>query len=301
MQRVAIFGSGFGLYGYMPAVLKSGAEQVLLPERYRTTFASRRELAPFAGNILWCGDEAAALDGADSAVIALKPNLQVQWVRECIRRKHITQLLLEKPLAESPVASMALFDELIQSGKRFRIGYMFGFTAWGEAVDAVLKNSLPGTLQISWKFLAHHFRHNLPNWKRSHAQGGGAIRFYGIHLIALLSACGYDTVLSSIASGGEAARWQAKLAGQGLPECNITLDCHAETAQFLVTAGKTLGNLADPLDGDAPVQGMLDKRVPLLARLCESLREDAPEVYIRYADSLRLWAEVERCTQWEGM
>ena len=46
----AIRGSGFGLYGYLPALVGCG-RRVVLPERYRARFAERPELAPFANEV----------------------------------------------------------------------------------------------------------------------------------------------------------------------------------------------------------------------------------------------------------
>ena len=53
----AILGSGFGLYGYLPALVEGCEQPVVLPERYRARFDERSELARFAINVQWEDDE----------------------------------------------------------------------------------------------------------------------------------------------------------------------------------------------------------------------------------------------------
>jgi len=45
---------------------------------------------------------------------------------------------------------------------------------------------------------ADHFKNNKDNWKRDHKQGGGPLRFYGIHLIAVLAELGYTSSRQSL-------------------------------------------------------------------------------------------------------
>ena len=50
---LGILGSGFGLYGYLPAAIESGHKNILLSMRYKDNFFSRRSLQDCAKYIHW--------------------------------------------------------------------------------------------------------------------------------------------------------------------------------------------------------------------------------------------------------
>lgn len=148
----AILGSGFGLYGYLPALIGVG-EDVILPQRYAARFATRRELACFAPQIHWAQDAPDALDQADGVVIALRPADQCEWAAKCLARSRISRLILENPLAPTPEAAGALHRDLVRSGKAFRIGYTFRYTPWAADLRASCRTPSPAELVIRWSFL----------------------------------------------------------------------------------------------------------------------------------------------------
>ncbi len=291
---IAILGSGFGLYGYLPALIGGCGERVTLPEQYRARFDKRPELSRFAGSVQWERDEVAALDSADGVVLALPPIKQADWIPRCLARPHLKRLLLEKPLASSPTVAIALCSELAGSDKLVRMGYTFRFTPWGKQLQSNV-----GAFSITWTFLAHHFRHDLLNWKRTTVTGGGAIRFYGIQLIALLAEIGYRKVLSSRSMGeseNEIEKWMATFTGPELPECRVALDTRAEVDRFrMELPDQRIADQSDPFTE----AGDLDRRVPGLTSLCRTLcQPDAGEA-VWYRATLELWQQVEEKTQFE--
>jgi predicted dehydrogenase len=305
---IAILGSGFGLYGYLPALVKGCGQRVLLSERHREPFARRPELGRFAEDIMWEPDEAIALDRADGVVLALPPSQQAEWIPRCVERSNLKRILVEKPLATSPEAAGALLEELVESGKVIRIGYTFRYTDWAERMTAALKQSRGNKrLLIQWSFLAHHFRHDLSNWKRFNKSGGGAVRFYGIQLIALLAELGYQTVVSSrgfVNSPDEVDKWTASFSGPELPECDVALDARSATEKFSAellfnrTPGAVFADLRDPFDSSTGAESPegLDRRVPALTRLCRSLWEQTNDEESWYKTTIDLWRRVEERT-----
>jgi hypothetical protein len=309
----AIFGSGFGLYGYLPALVGGCEERVVLPERYRTRFGERSELAHFAINVQWEEDEFATMVCADGVVLALRPVEQRFWISRCLAHSNIKYLLLEKPLAHSPEVAAEILDDLIRSCRVFRIGYTFRYTPWGKKLFNTFNLTRgSGLVSIHWSFLAHHFRYDLRNWKRFHSTGGGAIRFYGIHIIALLAEIGYRNVILSRAFGSfpdEVEKWFATFAGPGLPECEVVVDTRSAVREFRVDQvsssrdGLTtiFANLSDPFDSADETfrSGQIDQRVSGLTLLCHSLREEGSNEYQWYDETIRLWASVEStCINW---
>jgi predicted dehydrogenase len=309
---IAIVGSGFGLYGYLPALVKGCGQRIVLSERHREPFHERPELAGFAGDIHWERDEASALDCADGVVLALQPSDQTEWISQCLVRPNLTRILVEKPLAPCPEAAETLLDDLSQSDRVFRIGYTFRYTDWGQRMRVATEQAGErGRLFIQWSFLAHHFRNDLRNWKRFTDSGGGAVRFYGIQLIALLAELGYRVVISSHTLGDsidEIEKWTASFRGPGLPECEIAVDTRSAlekfNASFLYGAkepGAVFADLNDPFESAPTAASLdgLDRRVPALSRLCRSLWEQTIDEDVWYKATIDLWRSVEERTRFE--
>lgn len=317
MSLFAILGSGFGLYGYLPALVEGCGGRIVLPERYRSRFQERLELARFASYVQWSTDEMAALNSADAAVLALPPAIQLSWLPRCLTCSSLGSVFTEKPLAPSPAVAATVLEDLVRSGKFFRVGYTFRFTGWGGRLLQALRRPAAGksTLSIHWSFLAHHFRHDLHNWKRSSAMGGGPIRFYGIQIIALLAEIGYREVALSRAFGATSddfEKWMAVFTGAGLPDCEVVVDSRSAVNSFRVvqtfSGGHALpstgfADLNDPFDSDSPASAAsdLDSRVPVLSALCNSLHEESANLYESYAAAIWLWYATERKTGFEAM
>ena len=312
----AILGSGFGIYGYLPALVDGCAQQIVLPERYRTRFLERPKLARYAGNVHWKVNEEMTLDCAEGVVVARRPMDQFDCIHDCLARPNIQRFLLEKPLAHSPENAMAVFDDLIRARKSFRIGYLFPYTTWGQKMlNALRVTRERGVMSIRWCFLAHHFQNDLQNWKRFSASGGGVIRFYGIQIIALLAAIGYqDVILSQTfgTSADEAEKWTAVFAGGNLPECEVVVDTNSTVPQFHAAltldsihgqVTSTFASASDPFDLARELfrSDGNDKRVPILIELCRSLWVIETGEYEWYAATNVLWRSIEDKTQFETL
>ncbi|MDQ3120168.1 MAG: hypothetical protein M3Q89_11475 [Verrucomicrobiota bacterium] len=312
---IAILGSGFGLYGYLPALVEGCKQRVVLPEAYRARFDERPELARFAGDVQWERDKAAAINSADGVVLALRPGDQKEWVPRCLALTNIERLLLEKPLATSPRVGKALLGDLTHSFKTVRVGYTFRYTRWGKRLlDALSVTRETRALSVQWNFLAHHLVHDLRNWKRSHVAGGGAIRFYGIQLIALLAEIGYRDVGVSLSFGpsaDEVEKWTASFAGPGLPECDIVINTKVAVSSFRVELLSDSDNKPNAVftDQDDPFAstdepsssrgGGLDRRLSVLTPLCCSLWTQTTDEYEWYEATIELWRCVEEKTHFE--
>lgn len=302
----AIAGAGFGLYGYLPAIAGGRGGTVVLPESTRAKFEARPELAPFAGAIRWAPDLDAALARASVAVIAVPPAEQPGVVARCLRNPGIGALVLEKPVAAMPAEARAVLDAIEKAGRRCRVGYTLLETAWADRLlEAPAAAGEP--LDLEWSFLAHHFAKGVATWKRNHAQGGGALRFYGIHLVAVLARLGYRDATRSLLTGadpGEPERWLATVTGPGLGDGTVVLDCRSPATVFRLVrqrAGfeRRLVDLADPFESDPPADGT-DRRVAPVARLLATLDEPDEPHRSRLAEVHRLWERIEAVTRIES-
>ncbi|MBU6463642.1 MAG: hypothetical protein KGK01_14985 [Bradyrhizobium sp.] len=308
--RFTVLGSGFGLYGYLPALLELG-QRVTLPMRYQSVLAIRPELSKFIPRVDWCGDVEAALAAADSVIVALRPADQAKWLPRLVRMPTIRQLILEKPIAPTPDLSAALLADLERCGKRYRVGYIFRLLLWAQQLRLTLaEGSTAGSLD--WTFLAHHYRNDLSNWKRYDAEGGGALRFYGTHLIALFAEFGYDDVLDSVVWGtsdSETQQWKATFTGPSLAPFAVNINSRASEMVFRIKLHRTrrdsdqgtdwgvdaVVSQPDPFSGEraATPRGQ-DIRVAVLERLCKSLLENDDDHRRRQQAIIRLWGCVEK-------
>jgi len=295
-----ILGSGFGMYGYLPALIERGIK-VALPERYRAVVSGRSELVQYEPEVTWCADTDAALVRASGAVVALRPADQSDWMERLATMPGIRALILEKPVAPEPQLAGQLLEAFERAGKRYRIGYTFRFLPWAEPLRAALRKGADG-VSLDWSFMAHHYRADLDNWKRWDASGGGALRFYGIHVIALLAELGYDDVAMSMVAGPsdrETSSWDAVFTAKTLPPFALRVDSRAQQTGFSIAAsrrGKSDLTIIDQLDPFSPVSSatnIRDPRVDGLVRLFRSLDEADAGHAQRQRDIIALWARVE--------
>jgi len=289
-----VVGSGFGLYGYLPALVETFGEPVLLPEAYRAKVDARPELERYREAIRWVPDADAALAQATGVVVATPPHRQVAEVKRCLSLAAIDSMVLEKPLAPTPAEAHALLEALRHSGRRYRLGYTFLQTRWAESLAWPQRDG-GREVAITWTFMAHHFAHGLHNWKRIHAEGGGALRFFGVHLLALLARAGYRDVKESVLEGAvpaEPERWRAVFTAPRLPDCRVLVDARCEEARFRIEAGTPLVDLSYPYS-DEPAAREADRRIGVLQRFLRSL--DAPQAEFDrfYAEVDALWRAVE--------
>ena len=125
-----IIGRGFGLYGYMPALLMHLNQKFVLQTRYKSTILSRPELAHFAESIEWAPDLENALGRVDSVIIATTPETQIEMIKRSLRHPNIQRFVLEKPLASSPQIASEVLSRLEFAEKELIVGYSLAHLNW---------------------------------------------------------------------------------------------------------------------------------------------------------------------------
>jgi hypothetical protein len=296
-----VVGSGFGLYGYLPALVEAFGDPVLLPQASRERIEARAEVAPYLDRVRWKQTREEALAEATGVVVATLPSLQPGIVRQCLGSGRIASLVLEKPLAVTPAEAIALLDDVRRAKKRCRIGYTLLHADWAPRLAWPER----GDLSIEWTFLAHHFARGLDNWKARHADGGGALRFYGVHVIALLAQRGYREVAGSVLRGADPAKpeeWQAVFSGPRLPPCRVRIDSRSLAPRFRIgTSDAALVDLREPFEREPPLgPADADRRVGVLARLLATLRSDDAPYDALHDAACALWEATESATRFEA-
>ncbi len=302
---VGIIGSGFGLYGYLPAVIDGLKENVILPLCYRQKFDQRNELKNYAKHISWVDSEKELYSKINTLIIALPPLKQEHIIHDILDYDNIHKLYLEKPLAVDPSNSVKLLNQLSYSGKQYRIGYTFQYTDWALHLSQLMqKGNIQNNISLRWNFCAYHYRKNVNNWKRYHDKGGGAIRFYGIHIIAFFSVLGFRNVIHSESFGenkNDISKRNAVIENSEHRKVNISIDSRTQKQEFIIKQENTslMSQKADfnyvksdPfLNVVKDYSEEIDPRVDLLIQYLIS-KEDV-KVYADYDVINKTWSELE--------
>lgn len=172
-----ILGGGFGLYGYLPALVELG-DEILLPSRYKEKFDLRPELIWYKDSITFV-EEKDVFESSEELVIAKNPQGQAKLLKDFAGSPN--RVWLEKPLAPTVSEHSQLLKIIGSSQYLFSVGYIFPFTTWWNEVTSHLNSANPISLEIEWRMLSPG------GWKKEQGQGGGLRSFYGIHFCPLLS------------------------------------------------------------------------------------------------------------------
>jgi hypothetical protein len=305
---LGILGGGFGLYGYLPAAAMLLKEPVLLLNKYKSIIDSRQELLSFKDQIIWLESEEELIQTADSLVISRRPIDQEALASKCLLQTNLKRIMFEKPLASSPQKAQKILDQVANSDKYCSVGFTFRFTNWARQLKEKLlygEFSEHESINLSWHFMADHFSRNIESWKMDHAQGGGAIRFYGIHVIALLAELGYENVASSSVSSSNSNHnyysWSASFTGSQLPTFFVNLDSKSDASFFKVNLRNDEQTLFEGLGPFDPVLNNLtaseqDTRCFYLMNALQDLFELSKPDSTRIEDCKKLWQLVEAQT-----
>ena len=292
-----LYGNGFAFDVYLPALIKLGIKKILIDKNQFLHKDKTNILNKYNEYIIYYKDESYKKPIIDYTILAVPPSNQYKLLLDNNFFENTKTLILEKPLALSPVKALDIMQKLEKISRKYIINYSFRYTLWYRNISAKIKN-LPNNVELIfiWKFMARHFIHKRNTWKRFHSEGGGAIRFYGIHMIAILSDIGYLKVrqsnnlsekysyLSSFSCSFEST--------QKLPKCKILINSKSlvnEFSCYYIKDNKRISllNLDEPFPKGSG--GLLeDPRIDLTKRLID-------EENFNYSNFnvIKLWKDIE--------
>lgn len=185
-MNTLILGSGFGLYGYLPAAYKL-SNKIYLQEHYKKKFLSRYELSKFESKIVWFKNLDNILNYLKIIIIARRPSDQFNTLNKILKkRNNITHFFLEKPIAPNPRQSLMLINMLKKNRKKYNFGFIFKYLAWYKLIKKKISNKNRNIFFFHWKIKINK-KNKLTSWKYANIKGGGIVRYYGIHFIKLFS------------------------------------------------------------------------------------------------------------------
>ena len=260
-MNVLILGSGFGLYGYLPAVY-SFSKRIYLNEKYEKIFKNKKKLSKFKKKIEWFSRISDLEKKIDITIIAIRPNEQIKFLKKLISlKKRYKHFFLEKPIAKSPNQSVQLLKFLKKNKIRYSFGFIFKFLKWYKVLKTKKKNK---RINLIW----HIDRKKLnDNWKYDYKQGGGLLRYYGIHIIELIFNLRFDYIKKNLITKNS---WKSEFVDKN--KNNIVIDLKfSKKNKFSLTLNKS-----KILDAKNPFfkvikPGLIDPRVKILKNILEGI------------------------------
>ena len=205
-----IFGSGFGLYAYLPAILKNKKNKVFLPKKYLNVIKNRKDLKKYFNKIIWYSKISEVKKKIHFCVIAKRPIDQITLTKKIIEFENLKHLYLEKPIAPNYNSSQKLLNFLKKKKIKFSICYLLNETPVYKKLIKIIKTEKINRINIFWSFKKENKN---KTWKLNKREGGGILNFYGIHFIHLFSTLGFNNVLTSktVSKKGNDVSWEINI------------------------------------------------------------------------------------------
>lgn len=187
MIKIGIIGSGFGLYGLLPAFNSTPACKVISICGKKTerlvNYCKSNGLKKIYTN--W--QEMLDKEKLDALAIAVTPNAQYEIAKAAIKKG--LHVFAEKPLA----ASYAQANELQKLASKRKIvtavDFIFPEIEEWKKVKQLLETKKYGNtthISVNWDFLSYDVKNKIKSWKTDVSEGGGALSFYFSHTLHYL-------------------------------------------------------------------------------------------------------------------
>lgn len=271
-QSYTIYGSGFGIYGYLPAILKHSPNILYLPKDYYLKIKKRPELRKFLTQIYWKDNKDLCLINSKKIIISIPPKSQKLLIKSFFQKlpKDILakkMIYLEKPICENPEGSKELIKVLNEKKISYKINYSFLYTDWFSNLK---KNFLDSKnhIVINWNFIGNHFLKKI-NWKGYHDLGGGVLRFYSIHIIALAAYFNFSKFVDGYIEHYDKKKLIPKkmfLRISNIKGCilEVNIDSFSTKKEFNISIdGENKLNLRNPFESKS-IDNNHDIRIPVL-------------------------------------
>ena len=282
-MNTLILGSGFGLYGYLPAV-EVVSKKIFLEYKYKNKLQNLKISKKIFNKIYWYKNESNIIDKINVAVIAYPPILQSKKIKQLFKNKKLVRyLFLEKPIDKNPAAARKLIKFLIKNKVKFSFGFIFKYLAWSKLINK--KKNLKN-IKIIWNIKKKNASNS---WKYKSKFGGGLIRYYGIHFLKLFSENNFHKILINDLKKNH---WTLQI--QNSKKTVITLIIkYSNKDKFLIkTQNKNLISAPTPIIENI-VSKKIDPRVKILKRYINQKIRQNGDNYTESLKFVNFWSKIE--------
>lgn len=184
--KVAIVGSGFGMYCLLPSFSKvKGCTVVSICGK--SSERMQRYCKKLSLNRYTDWGEMLQKEKPDAVAIAVIPKYQYEIAKFALENG--MAVFAEKPLTTSFDTSLELAKLAKKKGLPNMIDFLFPeIPQWQQAKKAI-ENDMVGEIlkvNVDWTFLSYNLRNNIKSWKTDVKLGGGALSFYCSHTLYYL-------------------------------------------------------------------------------------------------------------------
>lgn len=185
--KLGIIGSGFGLYGLLPAFNSLENCEVIAICGKKTERLLEYCQKIGLNNIYSNWQLMLETEKLDAIAIAVPPGEQYKIAKVAIDKR--LNIFAEKPLA----ANYAQAKQMLNWAKKKKIinavDFIFPEIDEWRRVKEMIENKEFGGLRyisVNWDFISYDIKNNLSSWKTNVNQGGGALSFYFSHVLYYL-------------------------------------------------------------------------------------------------------------------
>ncbi len=288
-----LLGKGFAINVYLPALLAINCKKILLlssSKKYTTNIAASKY-------IKWIDDEDIINNKFLRIIIAEPPNKQYFLICEMALWRNTNNLILEKPIADNHKKAKSLINILNKNKIKHSINYSFRYTEWFPNINRYINtnNNDIENIDIIWNFKGRHLQNKKESWKTNDLLGGGVIKYYGIHLIAILSDIGYTNVNKTNIinnADNQQTEWTSEFtSNKKLPRITVHLNSYSNENVFRWQQPKR-----NILEIDTPfslesTEFNGDNRIPTTMKFLKEGYNDL--LSYKNMNALELWSKIE--------
>ena len=292
-----LIGKGFALDVYLPALIKIGINKIFIEKDYSSENYKDTILNKYKEYIQFISNQDKKNKVFDYTIIAVSPEKQYELLLNEKYIKNTNILILEKPIAPSAIKAYEISKRLDNYDIKYLINYSFRYAFWYKSLlSDIYKLGQNIELFFTWKFRARHFINKRISWKKFHSQGGGALRLYGIHLIALLSDIGYEEIEDrkiNVNSSDELNYFLCSFkSNKKLPRCNLLTDSNSSENSFCCYYMKN-NQKVNLLELDSPFpfsqsESLEDPRIKIIKNFLKEKNFNFNNLAV-----IKLWKEIE--------
>jgi len=275
---IGVLGGNFALYGWLPALCQFYPnETILIESRHKEKFNNRPELQQYKDRIKWVTTKK-LFNESELVIIAIPPDKVFNYLSLINQSLSIKRIIVEKPICEDPDKSERFINVVEQKGIKICSSYLFLYTDWAK--DFV-KDKISS---IQW-YIDNKNPKN--SWKWENDLGGGMLKFYGIHLLALASY--FNLKLKKVEFKEYSKKKYLEISFDKL---SIQIQDDSEYPSFRIAKNDYLEDLKYPF----PNRNLFeDDRIPYLINLLEDFNDpyEYEKLNILMKKTNQLWKQVE--------
>lgn len=276
-----ILGSGYGLYGYLPAIYKI-SKKIFLDIKYKKKIKFKDNFK----KIEWYSNVENVLSKINYVVIAKRPNDQFKLVKYIFKKNKTVNFFLEKPLAPTPSKAKELLFFLKKKKILFKIGFIFSYLKW---YDLIFKNfnHKKSKILIEWNF---KYNKNNNSWKKEPRAGGGIIAYYGIHFIKIFSDFNFKKIKENIL---EKYTWRYIVSDKNSNIIKLIININSDKEKFIIRINNKVLRYQNPFD-EVIIGTKEDPRCKYLIKYVLSGFTNSKECFNKHLNCIKFWSNISK-------